>query len=1329
MREFFNKVTTFFLAGLCLAFLFSSCDSLFDVEVKEFFKEYTETAAIDSCEFNDSFLVNADGVKCFDSYDQKSVSFKLRNPQNYALKLSYEFNDSAAKTDNEANPYTLVLGASRDTATLTFSQAFLKARDCGTKNISGKVTIFEPNSGRYFESYPLSINADSAPPAVKNACFQLSAADNGTYIICFYLPDVNWGGVPDMSRHSSDTKKIYFNGELRYFKDGKIYYKYPVEGTFTTPDPAFEYSVPAGMTTSESGYDFTTTRCPAGYSAVYYKSGIPQSVNEVSMEIKIEDDKRLSSSIAVSNKAEELTSPYIANIDELAAGVTVDEESGLYDIVISHNGLTETGTSCGSVSINYYVYTLDDVLVDSGTAPSPAKISLPKDRYKISAAASRSYYLTSREYVSSEIYIKAPAVFYVSQNGSNTEGTGAKGAPYRSIQKAIDEFALGVTNGDYDASTECVIRVMSDLTPDESDTFGGEGQSLISLGKTNKYNIEGYNGKFTIDAQKKGRIIYSSGTSNIELKNLVLKGGSSSAQGAAIYTSATNLGALNIVSCTITENVGTGTNCIGGIIYTKELKLNNSIVSKNTLNKTIENSANGILLYASNNYSINNSVIENNEITLNGGTDRTAIGAIINNGNSYSPVISGSKIINNTINAAACTNLKIKGLVNYIDNYSSSLKIENSEISGNKTLLNNTETLFGTVFAGSSRQIIVLGKNTIYDNIYTVDGVDTQCNVYVTNEKPLIIGGDLSGKIGVTTSVAPEIGKTITFTKDYSNYSVSGAVFVSDSGYGIAKEGDEMAVAVGGGAIGDVLNNQTMSFYCSASKLCFYPGFEKTIAITPTLKLYGTTVVKTDDIWNNVIWTTWLTSGSAEVPETRQNGTGYTMTEVIPATVIYEDYYELHVKATLNGVSYDAHWSVKGQKDIANMSAAPTVAGTYCIASTAGLTKLKDWVNAGNVASTDFVFELTEDLNASTSRIGISDFPFKAVFDGKGHTFKGLSVLGNGSSALFTYIDSAVIKNLTIEGKVQGASYTAGIVGKATNSKILNCTNKAAITAYDSPYADRIAGICNTAENTLIEDCVNEGSVQSIRGAAAGILAQGSGTTIVKNCVNKGNVNSTATGGYGYVAGIVGEIVSSATVVIDGCKNEFNVESTNSYAAGIATGGSSSSIIRNCINTGAVTSGSSSTAGGIQPVQNANIYNCYNTGTIINSSGYAGGIVAKGSDSCVLSNCFSYAGISGGNVGNISGNNTKTAASINNYFIVKSGSSAQNGAGDSTTAPYTYKCTNNGSATTTASDLTVGAYTGKDVVQLLNAWIDSQENPSLYKRWKYDVSGSPVLED
>lgn len=77
--------------------------------------------------------------------------------------------------------------------------------------------------------------------------------------------------------------------------------------------------------------------------------------------------------------------------------------------------------------------------------------------------------------------------------------------------------------------------------------------------------------------------------------------------------------------------------------------------------------------------------------------------------------------------------------------------------------------------------------------------------------------------------------------------------------------------------------------------------------------------------------------------------------------------------------------------------------------------------------------------------IGSKKVPFKGIFDGQNHTITGLSydksILPNANSGLFSYIDHATIKNLTVKNANIDCAYQGGIlVGKATASTIKNVT-------------------------------------------------------------------------------------------------------------------------------------------------------------------------------------------------------------------------------------------------------------------------------------------------
>ena len=268
----------------------------------------------------------------------------------------------------------------------------------------------------------------------------------------------------------------------------------------------------------------------------------------------------------------------------------------------------------------------------------------------------------------------------------------------------------------------------------------------------------------------------------------------------------------------------------------------------------------------------------------------------------------------------------------------------------------------------------------------------------------------------------------------------------------------------------------------------------------------------------------------------------------------------------------------------------------------------------------DYTIKLTKNLDLN----GIEWTPigqksgnkFKGTFDGQGYTVTGLKISEekaatfDGYVAFFGATEGATIKNLTVVGSVTGND-AAGIVGKGVNTTLENCHNKATITATES----KAAGIVASLDKGTLKNCTNSGAITT-KGAwpAAGIVAWCNPNAAIENCQNFGDVTVTGVGDTSQAGGICGNLDSS-------------------------------SVVKNCINSGRI---SASLAGGVAgrakgaDAQQIQIVNFTNTGSIV-ASNIAGGVVGDAqngvkAEDCTISGTVSGTNAAGGIFGSTQGN-------------------------------------------------------------------------------------------
>ena len=245
--------------------------------------------------------------------------------------------------------------------------------------------------------------------------------------------------------------------------------------------------------------------------------------------------------------------------------------------------------------------------------------------------------------------------------------------------------------------------------------------------------------------------------------------------------------------------------------------------------------------------------------------------------------------------------------------------------------------------------------------------------------------------------------------------------------------------------------------------------------------------------------------------------------------------------------------------------------------------------------------------------------PYTGTFDGKHYAIKGLYVvnLPDLVVGLFGCLEGAAVRNLTVDGYVQGCYVVSGIAGDASaNSTIENCRNNCRavsefVTGRSSLYL-YVGGIVGLAKDTTIVGCVNTGVVEA-RGSyndsraskAAGIVCTLCGNVIVKNCYNTGEINVTSDKlREGTAGGIAGSDLSARNTVSD-CYNlgAVTVSYTGNNVEYIAKVGGimgyiffPDTTVSNCYSVGTLTSTTgtgTSYIGGVVGITNGTVGNCY----------------------------------------------------------------------------------------------------------------------------------------
>lgn len=316
---------------------------------------------------------------------------------------------------------------------------------------------------------------------------------------------------------------------------------------------------------------------------------------------------------------------------------------------------------------------------------------------------------------------------------------------------------------------------------------------------------------------------------------------------------------------------------------------------------------------------------------------------------------------------------------------------------------------------------------------------------------------------------------------------------------------------------------------------------------------------------------------------------------------------------TLANGTYERKLDLKAMPKV--LPGSGTEADPYIIASVEDFNKVGEYNQNADQDFAGEYFKVTSDLDftgKTLTRIGQSGLFFKGIIDGQNHTVKNLTLQGAGGQGfIFGTGAGSVIKNLKFSGcTLTTTGQTNGLVVVKMDGTLENVHVDATCSSTQTGNKE-IGGLVGAISPTSrIVNCSNAGSVTGLINVG-GIFGVFSGTSLgaeVRDCVNSGKITSTQKS----------QNQGTTTVYPE------------TYTAGI--GSTFAGKMVNCLNTGEIYVETTRNGAGIvceTKVAGTLIDSCINRGTVDVAYEIAAGIVVKGyvggpQAHCVVSNCANY---------------------------------------------------------------------------------------------------------
>lgn len=470
--------------------------------VKDYFKEYTETASVIQYEISTKdILTDNAGTLCVPSYNDIEIIFYMINPQRFiftagnSMILSFPNLNTDGFSETEKEKMNILLKSitltqdETDTTILhlTYPSEFLVAAETGLE-ISPSIQLFHPVSRANFGTFkPLTLKSNSPPPPVYGAVVYKDA-QSGTYVVCLNMPSKRL-----LQGIHRDIKTITIeNGTLGRKTSSAVTVN--DDGTFSFAENSFSVGEP-DSSLSASGAEFSVYGQPATF-----KTGDKFSNENTEYIISLTDTAGLSSSVSTSVYSIKLNEITVKdkNGGTVSAGSEIQQDEGssyaTLTFIPSQTATDEHTGETKDTSDSQIVYEIYQGTDDTGKVLYNGKNSGGKISLKIPAGT-----IFLRVYAHKDLFADSqPAEFginvlkttlFVSPNGNDLENNGSENSPYATISKAIAEFS--------DITVQNQINLLGNITQPEEIVISEPNANVTINGSTSNGNNFGFTGNIS----------------------------------------------------------------------------------------------------------------------------------------------------------------------------------------------------------------------------------------------------------------------------------------------------------------------------------------------------------------------------------------------------------------------------------------------------------------------------------------------------------------------------------------------------------------------------------------------------------------------------------------------------------------------------------------------------------------------------------------------------------------------------------------------------------------------------------------------------------------